>query len=130
MSDETSQTGPKAGCDFHEPYFGATYPDACCIEGMLWDLDSCDVPGGSLSSGGDVPCPQCQHDAWLESFRDEVFMEGYEAFENGQSKLRMHKTVRWEQPQDIANMQKWFEEGWLEGAKDRAAELEAEHNKA
>lgn len=46
------------GCTFEGPYW-AHYPDATCIDGYLWDLDSCDEPGGPLSSGGDVPCPHC-----------------------------------------------------------------------
>ena len=112
----------KPGCDFHEPYFGASYPDACCIEGYLWDLDSCDAPGGTLNRGGDVPCPQCNHDAWLASFQEELFMEGWAAFDAGESKLRKHKAVRWEQPQDAGNLQKWFEEGWNGAAKEKADE--------
>jgi hypothetical protein len=51
------------GCDFHEPFFGASYPDACCIDGYLWDLDSGDGDG-MLSHGGDVPCPQCNADEY------------------------------------------------------------------
>ena len=38
--------------------FGAHYPDAQCIDGYLWDLDSYD--DGLLTSGGDIPCPSCQ----------------------------------------------------------------------
>ena len=100
------------GCDFHESYFGASYPDACCIDGMLWDLDSCDVPGGPLFSGGDVHCPQCNHDAWLDDFKDEVEMEGYEAFEKKEPRKRVYKAVRHEQPKDRAKMGKWFSAGW------------------
>jgi hypothetical protein len=110
-------------CDFHEPYFGASYPDACCIDGMLWDLDSCHAPGGPLHSGGDVPCPQCNHDEWLKTFEDEIFSEGYAAFKEGKSKLRCHKAVRHEQPQDATNMQQWFEAGWNEAAKETAEQL-------
>lgn len=46
-------------CGYQGSHFGATYPDAICIDGELWDLDSCDEPGGPLFSGGDVPCPCC-----------------------------------------------------------------------
>lgn len=38
------------------PAFGARYPDATCIDGYLWDLDSGDEPG-CLSKGGEDPCP-------------------------------------------------------------------------
>ena len=27
------------------PYFGASYPDACCIDGYLYDMDDCDDYG-------------------------------------------------------------------------------------
>ena len=46
------------------PYFGASYPDACCIDGSLWDLDKYD--DGHLYGGGEVPCPFCNRDAFLE----------------------------------------------------------------
>lgn len=56
------------------PHFGAPYPDACCIDGYLWDLDSGDEPG-MLSHGGDDPCPFCNGaeyvdwswESWLET---------------------------------------------------------------
>lgn len=47
------------GCDYHGKNFGAPYPDARCIDGYLWDEDSCDEPGGPLMRGGDIPCPEC-----------------------------------------------------------------------
>lgn len=46
----------KTGC-IEFPHFGAHYPDARCVDGYLWDLDSCD--DGFLTSGGDAPCPVC-----------------------------------------------------------------------
>ncbi len=47
------------GCNYEAPTFGAHYPDGTCIDGYMWDLDSCDEPGGNLHSGGDMPCPWC-----------------------------------------------------------------------
>lgn len=41
------------------PFFGASYPDATCIDGELWDLDACDE-GGLYSSGDNPPCPFCR----------------------------------------------------------------------
>lgn len=41
----------------YEAAHWAHYPDARCIDGYLWDLDSGD--GDFLTSGGDVPCPAC-----------------------------------------------------------------------
>ena len=48
------------GCRNEFPYFGASYPDARCINGYLWDLDS--EMDGELTSGGEVPCPFCNTD--------------------------------------------------------------------
>lgn len=48
------------------PFFGATYPDATCIDGYLWDLDSNE--GGCLMVGGDVPCPFCNTDEFLDGY--------------------------------------------------------------
>ena len=47
------------GCDYEGRHFGSPYPDACCIDGYLWDMDSCYELGGPLTRGGDIPCPQC-----------------------------------------------------------------------
>jgi hypothetical protein len=54
------------GCTFEGPMFGANYPDGTCIEGYMWDLDSCDEPGGMLTSGGDIPCPHCNTREYVE----------------------------------------------------------------
>ncbi|MNP45600.1 hypothetical protein D3C76_1395390 [compost metagenome] len=59
-----------AGCDYHGSHFGAPYPDAQCVDGFLWDEDSCDVPGGPLLSGGDIPCPKCNAEAYTEHQRE------------------------------------------------------------
>lgn len=42
------------------PYFGAQYPDACCIDGQLYDLDKCDDEGNLYEPGEFIPCPFCQ----------------------------------------------------------------------
>lgn len=62
----------KKGCDYEGRDFGATYIDTCCIDGYLWDLDSCDEPGGLLSSGGESPCPKCNTLEFLKSAKDEA----------------------------------------------------------
>jgi hypothetical protein len=46
------------------PFFGAKYPDARCIDGYLWDLDS--YEDGLLTQGGEVPCPFCNMEAAVE----------------------------------------------------------------
>jgi len=52
------------GCDIEFPHFGASYPDAICIDGYLYDMDSWD--GGGYFIGGDDPCPVCNTEEWLE----------------------------------------------------------------
>lgn len=51
-------------CGYEGPHFGAHYPDAQCIDGALWDLDS--YEDGYLTSGGDRPCPACNTREYLE----------------------------------------------------------------
>ena len=51
-------------CNIQFPHFGASYPDAACIDGYLWDLDS--YENGFLTIGGDDPCPFCNTEEWLE----------------------------------------------------------------
>lgn len=51
------------------PFFGAKYPDARCIDGELWDLDSCDE-SGLLSHGDNPPCPFCNTDSFIEYHTD------------------------------------------------------------
>ena len=48
------------------PFFGASYPDARCINGYLWDLDSYDSEVGGLTIGGDAPCPFCKTEEFIE----------------------------------------------------------------
>jgi hypothetical protein len=52
------------------PYFGASYPDATCIDGYLWDLDK--YEDGQLYGGGDVPCPFCNKEAFMEHEVGEI----------------------------------------------------------
>lgn len=61
------------GCSFEAPFFGATYPDGTCIDGYMWDLDSCDEPGGPLYGGGDAPCPHCNTREYVTSYLDMHF---------------------------------------------------------
>lgn len=63
---------PALGCAYEAPTFGAHYPDGTCIDGYMWDLDSCDEPGGSLFTGGDMPCPWCNTEEHVE-WRDQRF---------------------------------------------------------
>lgn len=53
-------------CTYQGKHFGAHYEDATCIDGYLWDLDSCDEPGGGLHVGGDIPCPACNRAEYVK----------------------------------------------------------------
>lgn len=62
------------------PFFGATYPDATCIDGFLWDLDKCNEDG-SLYGGGEIPCPCCNTEAYIDYFDgDDVFRQEVSAW--------------------------------------------------
>ncbi|MBR8028879.1 hypothetical protein KDX27_30200 [Burkholderia cenocepacia] len=63
-------------CNYSGSHFGAPYPDACCIDGYLWDEDSCDEPGGPLYNGGDIPCPACNLDEFVEYHADDTWTSG------------------------------------------------------
>ena len=67
------------GCDYQGYEFGAHYLDSVCVNGYLWDADSGNAPG-ELDVGGDIPCPQCNHDEFLVHNEDNIIEEGYNAF--------------------------------------------------
>lgn len=98
-------------CDYTGNDFGAPYNDACCIDGFLWDLDSCDEPGGGLSVGGDIPCPQCNHKNWLEYYEEDVINDGYNGFIDGKPETGYPK-ARFDQDQE--KIKCWWEQGWNE----------------
>lgn len=57
-------------CGYEGYEFGGSYIDSICIDGYLWDLDSCDEPGGGLTKGGDLPCPRCNTGEFLRQALD------------------------------------------------------------
>ena len=70
MTDKESTLG----CGIEFPHFGASYPDAICIDGYLYDMDSYESDLCGFTIGGDDPCPVCNKDKWLESVMEmEVF---------------------------------------------------------
>ena len=69
MTQEDKDADITKSCGIEFPYFGASYPDAICIDGYLWDMDSGEAyeDGVSYSYGGDdYPCPVCNTKEWLE----------------------------------------------------------------
>lgn len=75
MTDDTNTPG---GCGYTGHFFGARYEDGICCDGYMWDADSGDEPG-MLTNGGDIPCPSCNRDAYIEYCREDVENEGAEA---------------------------------------------------
>ena len=67
------------GCRNEFPYFGARYPDAHCINGYLWDLDSAEDE--KFTIGGDEPCPFCNTEEWLNRVVDTIFENKADALE-------------------------------------------------
>ena len=60
----------KRGCGNEFPFFGANYPDARCINGKLYDLDSYE-DGLGLTIGGDEDCPICYTESYLDNCETE-----------------------------------------------------------
>lgn len=53
------------------PFFGATYPDARCINGYLQDMDDCDNEGNVyLSHEEQHPCPFCNTEEFMQQQKD------------------------------------------------------------
>jgi len=63
-------------CNIEFPHFGASYPDAHCIDGYLWDMDS--YEDGGYTIGGDDPCPFCNTEEWLKTVLDNEDFESRE----------------------------------------------------
>lgn len=73
-------------CGHQGKYFGANYEDGICIDGYMWDLDSCDEPGGGLSVGGDFPCPMCNEEEFLNASLENVEEKGAIAADDGEKR--------------------------------------------
>ncbi|MGF7213887.1 hypothetical protein GGR92_000027 [Spirosoma lacussanchae] len=69
MTQESVNPTPQVNSCPEFPYFGARYPDARCINGYLWDMDSYD--DGYFTIGGEEPCPFCNTEEYLEQSVDE-----------------------------------------------------------
>lgn len=53
------------------PFFGATYPDARCIDGFLHDMDNCDENGRLYLNEDHYPCPFCKQEDFIERNANE-----------------------------------------------------------
>nr|DAQ58954.1 MAG TPA: restriction alleviation protein [Caudoviricetes sp.] len=73
------------------PYWGASYPDACCVNGELQDLDYCDENGNLYDKGEGVPCPFCRTEEFIEYdpfSKEDEFYEGIEDEDKAKEKAR------------------------------------------
>ena len=70
---DRKQVEKSKSCGHEFPWFGASYPDARCIDGRLWDLDSGE--NGMLDKGGDDPCPWCNTEEYVQDMRDNEISE-------------------------------------------------------
>jgi hypothetical protein len=101
------------GCDYSGREFGACYDDSVCIDGYLWDADDCDAEG-NLYSGGDIPCPQCNHGEWLRYCGENIENDGYFAYEDDGEKEEdcpFFEGCKLKYPEDW----KVFREYWMKG---------------
>lgn len=60
------------------PYFGASYPDARCVDGVLYDLDNCDENGNLYEPTEQIPCPFCRPEDYKKYF--DMSDEEFDAF--------------------------------------------------
>ncbi|HAS63220.1 MAG TPA: hypothetical protein DCS35_12010 [Vibrio sp.] len=70
------------GCDYIGHEFGAHYPDAQCINGYMWDLDSGGIDENGetyLDIGGSLPCRKCNSKAFIKYWSDSLLNDGYES---------------------------------------------------
>ena len=54
------------------PYFGASYPDACCIDGYLYDMDDSDPDGCLCEMHEKHPCPFCNWDEFKAKWNENA----------------------------------------------------------
>lgn len=68
------------------PYFGASYPDACCIDGSLHDLDDSPGYGQVYLQEEDFPCPFCRPKDFIEHHHDPL---------NGATKKKLREYIKY-----------------------------------
>lgn len=54
-------------CNFDGPWFGASYPDAICVDGYLHDADADGYDPNDVSH----PCPRCNTKQYLVDEKEE-----------------------------------------------------------
>lgn len=97
-----SRTTEAASCNFHGCWFNTQYPDAQCIDGFLWDEDS-DDGTGSLTVGGDDPCPLCNRSAAIDNLAEALFDDGEATTELESKEIAAKKIDAY-----IESQRQWF----------------------
>ena len=115
------------GCDYQGYEFGANYLDSVCINGYLWDADSGEMgPDGWLyDSGGEIPCPQCNHDSWLLRTGESILESGHLAGYDGKPISECPFPRKGDEYHKRGDAQV-FRYCWLKGYWDGAAEKRKE----
>lgn len=53
------------------PFFGASYPDARCVDGYLFDMDDCNDEGMVyVNDDHEYPCPFCNTKEFMQDKKD------------------------------------------------------------
>lgn len=112
--------GPRSEPCPEFPFFGAHYPDATCIDGYLWDLDSCEGDG-MLHSGGDYPCPYCNAGEFLDYLKDDIEERGWIAFTEGEPPLANPYLKGCRFPHLTDQFQRMWSEGYRSASLDTMA---------
>lgn len=62
------------------PLFGANYPDATCMDGILYDLDNVGDDGVLIKPLEEIPCPFCRTEEFIryDPFNKEYSMDSEE----------------------------------------------------
>jgi hypothetical protein len=102
-------------CGYQGHEFGATYPDSVCFNGQLFHADDCDDRGNLFEPLEHIPCPECNHAAWLEYWRESIENEGTVAANKGLPKYScrfIEANLKYPQDRDclIAMWQKGYDE--------------------
>ena len=107
-------------CDYQGHEFGANYPDSVCIDGYLWDADSGESTedGWAYDHGGEIPCPECNHEAWMEYMHDDIEERGWIAADDGLPRTPPFSPGTLKYPEDMKTLETW----WCEGFDKRTAE--------
>lgn len=109
-----------SGCGYHGFDFGARYLDSVCIDGQLFDADSCDDDGNLLEPSEYIACPQCNHESWLADLRDEIEEQGAIAADDGQPRRNNpFRSMKLRFPSDRRRLKRWWNRGYTQGLRDR-----------